>query len=415
MKKYKKLLVVLLALIISVSPFTISGCANSENDAHTPSSSEIVNPTDPNTSGSGSGEENEQSNPNGQDTPASDKVLFYFESDATKLHTDLQLAYLADTYDSVAKYANGTNEKSKPVPATIKWQTNGKATNCELKISEDESFNNFSTISVKSNIIEIYNLKANTRYYYTLSATVKGKTATSTVQTFVTSSVVPRFIDCDGITNMRDLGGYSVRGGEIKQGLIYRCGRLNQSDTNVVKPIITAKGIETMRRLGIKTEIDLRMDKVYSDGASETGRLNASLIGEDVNYYNCPMDVMAGVSNSINYGSIRQVFAYLADENNYPLIFHCTIGTDRTGFIAYLLSGVLGVEKEGLLRDYLFSNFGNIGESRSESSISDLYVKMLDNQVGATLSEKIENYLVNTVGVQQEQIAAIRAILITTR
>ena len=35
--------------------------------------------------------------------------------------------------------------------------------------------------------------------------------------------------DCDGITNMRDLGGYTVADGTIRQGLIYRCARLNNT------------------------------------------------------------------------------------------------------------------------------------------------------------------------------------------
>ena len=43
-----------------------------------------------------------------------------------------------------------------------------------------------------------------------------------------------------------------------------------------------------------------------------------------------------------------------------------------------LLNGLLGVSKEDLLRDYLFSNFGQINATRSLASIENLYVKMLD-------------------------------------
>ena len=93
------------------------------------------------------------------------------------------------------------------------------------------------------------------------------------------------------------------------------------------------------------------------------------------------------------------------------MVFHCNIGTDRTGYISYLLNGVLGVSKEDLFRDYLFSNFGNIGGSRGLSRISD-YVDSIDACKGETLEDKVETYLMETIGVPQEHIDSIRKILI---
>lgn len=406
MKNVKRLLILLLALIVSVSPLLLSACTPSEG-GNTDTSA--YSAAEQSSAGGG----NSSSSEGGQSSAF--EIKFYLEADATKLHTDTQLAYLNDEYYNVASYADGHSEKSKPAPATIKWQTNGKASDLELYISEDESFSSYRTISVKGNSAEVYNLKANTTYYYKLKATVKGVTATSAANSFTTESALPRFIDCDGVTNMRDLGGYVANGGVVKQGLIYRCGRLNKSDTNQVVPNITAAGIETMRELGIRSEIDLRETKMWdvSRNMNEVGGLtDTSVIGDDINYYQCPIDVNAGVSNSVNYASIKKAFGHFADANNYPLIFHCTIGTDRTGFIAYLLNGLLGVSKELLLRDYLFSNFGNIDSSRSVDSIAGLYVNMLDSKEGDTLSEKIENYLVNTVGVPESDIRAIKGILI---
>lgn len=43
------------------------------------------------------------------------------------------------------------------------------------------------------------------------------------------------------------------------------------------------------------------------------------------------------------------------DGNN--IYFHCRIGTDRTGTLAYILEGLLGVEKEQMLEDYELSYF----------------------------------------------------------
>ena len=42
------------------------------------------------------------------------------------------------------------------------------------------------------------------------------------------------------------------------------------------------------------------------------------------------------------------------------LLLHCSIGTDRTGVICFLINALLGVSEEDLYKDYLFSMFGMI-------------------------------------------------------
>ena len=43
--------------------------------------------------------------------------------------------------------------------------------------------------------------------------------------------------------------------------------------------------------------------------------------------------------------------------NGDNIYFHCTIGSDRTGTLAYFLEGLLGVSEEDRLRDYEISYF----------------------------------------------------------
>ena len=59
------------------------------------------------------------------------------------------------------------------------------------------------------------------------------------------------------------------------------------------------------------------------------------------------------------------MFSRLGTPGALPAYFHCLIGTDRTGITGLLLLGMMGVEEETLYRDYLMSNFANIGGSRS--------------------------------------------------
>lgn len=94
------------------------------------------------------------------------------------------------------------------------------------------------------------------------------------------------------------------------------------------------------------------------------------------------------------------------------MIFHCNIGTDRTGMIAYLINALLGVSDDNLHRDYLFSNFGNIGGKRNAGGLEEsVYYKSVAEAEGDTLSEKAFNCLVD-FGVPAEQLDAIRDILL---
>jgi protein tyrosine/serine phosphatase len=42
----------------------------------------------------------------------------------------------------------------------------------------------------------------------------------------------------------------------------------------------------------------------------------------------------------------------IADEKSVPLVFHCSAGKDRTGVLAALVLGCLGVEPETVVSDY---------------------------------------------------------------
>ena len=39
-----------------------------------------------------------------------------------------------------------------------------------------------------------------------------------------------------------------------------------------------------------------------------------------------------------------------ADPDNYPMIFHCSLGRDRTGTLAAMLLAVCGVEKSDIIK-----------------------------------------------------------------
>ena len=102
---------------------------------------------------------------------------------------------------------------------------------------------------------------------------------------------------------------------------------------------------------------------------------------------------------------------HVADEENYPMIIHCSVGTDRTGMFAFLINALLGVSEEDLCRDYLFSNFGAIGSKRKITQLKEsMYYTEVMNAQGNTLSEKAYNYLAD-LGVPTDQLDSVISIL----
>ena len=317
-------------------------------------------------------------------------------------HNDTILQYLNDDYNNVPSFANGSRELYYPNEIELSCEAVAGASSYILYLSENEDLSDAWVFRSETNRMSVGNLKVRTKYYYLFKAFKGSNVYSYNKEVFRTDSNCPRTIKCEGVNNMRDLGGYLTNNGVVKQGMIYRCGRLNTSGSTNISREITDKGIETMRSLGIKSEIDLRLTSDNEVG----GLTDKSVLGDDVNYYQCPMQYDDLYDNPTQ---VKAVFGILADESNYPLIFHCNIGTDRTGFVAYLINGLLGVKEEDLYRDYLLSNFSAIGGGRAISNMSS-YINSIAAFAGSTLPEKIENYLLS-IGVTKAQINSFKSIM----
>ena len=333
------------------------------------------------------------------------------------IHSELQESYLSGSLHFISGYANGVGELSRPAKITLSWNTeideayaaaNGvSAEDCDytLYFGKTDNFSDARIYYTKDTSYQVTNLELDTTYYWKVASEIGEKSWESETASFTTERNGPRNLYVSGITNVRDIGGYTTLNGDtVKQGRIIRCGELNSSSGSRK---ITDKGISQMRDdLGIKTEIDLRRKST-----NEYGGITGSMLGDDVNYYLLPMDpsknMIEGPFIEDNISSIRGVFEVLAEEENYPVIFHCAIGTDRTGMIAYCIEALLGMSETDIIRDYLFSNFGSIGSSRSVSSISSSYPKFIKNFDGRTLQEKTYRFLNEYIGVPAEKLDAV--------
>jgi len=328
------------------------------------------------------------------------------EEGKMQIHTAVQRVFLNGPLDDINLYVRGAEELSRPQDVTFTWDE--KYQECDVCLSENKGYTDSVVTHVTRNRVGFNNLKIGTTYYFYVDTEEDGIIYEDS---FTTSSEIIRNMYISGVTNARDLGGYPIDGNRtLNQGVIYRTSKLNDDEEEEVSVRISDKGISTMlNTMKVKTEIDLRRTDNNEVGGLVEG---TSVLGNSVKYYQCPMDYTQDyVGGDDNDASLRKVFSILGNKDNYPLFFHCSIGTDRTGYVAHLINAMLGVSEEHLWRDYLFSNFGNIGGKRSKNTIIDSYPKLIKEQEGKTYQEKATKFLLDK-GVKQSELDVIKEMMI---
>ena len=323
-----------------------------------------------------------------------------------------------DMTKSLLQYGMGEESKEKPNPVKLSWKVT-RAKTYTVNVSENEDMSDAWHFDCKKKEYDLYNCKTGTKYYWTVTAHYSSVEHTSQVGTFSIKSGGPRNILIDGVNNVRDIGGYITNGGKtVKQGLIYRTAKMNESSVATPQLTISEKGIKTANeQLKIKTDIDLRKTEKDSDGVDEIGGINKSPLGDAVNYVNCPMYYdgtavivhTSSAKDAVNKESIKNMFNLLGNESNYPVAFHCTQGKDRTGAIAYLMETLLDMKTSDIYHDYLFTNMSEIGGYCAYKTFAS-YDYYLNQQEGNSLKEKAYNYLLS-IGVTATTIDSFISIM----
>lgn len=256
------------------------------------------------------------------------------------------------------------------------------------------------------NSLYIDNLYTGSDYYWQVYAVYDGFSVRSEVSVFHTADT-PRIVLIDGVSNTRDVGGYLTESGvRIRQGLLYRTGTVDGVNDTGRK--------QATQQLHVKTELDLR------DAGESGARLEASPLGEPVTYVNIPGVLYSNILKEENYETACRTFALFADPSNYPILYHCQAGRDRTGTVTIILLGLCGVPEETIYKEYELAFFSRAGtemdEGGREVEILLNYVSTMLERLGkfgdedATLAGCCREYLL-TVGLTPEQIEMIRHIL----
>jgi len=185
-----------------------------------------------------------------------------------------------------------------------------------------------------------------------------------------------RHLTLDGAVNVRDIGGYrSVYGREVMRGRLFRGDSLSQ---------LTSADTERLDQLGLRTVIDFRtpgeillggddrlpygvelahlpvsggdLGAIYELIASGDHERQRRELGDGR-----AASFMAGINRGfVSDGRQREAFGaalrLARSPGRLPLLYHCTSGKDRSGWMTAIVLTVLGVPRELVLRDYLLSN-----------------------------------------------------------
>ena len=256
----------------------------------------------------------------------------------------------------------------------------------------------------------------------------KGRVAVaSETASFTTEDQPPRWIMLEGrVGNIRDLGGWKTTDGHrVKQGLIFRGQGLNDNSVNGDRPghnRLMVEDVNYMKDvLGIKTDLDLRTDR-------EVSNMDKSPLGADVKFIQHGSPSYAGLFTKGGFNdelcttsmkTMAENFRVFCDKTNYPIYFHCIGGADRTGSLAYIILGVLGVSKHDIeveweatfypLLPELDARYSGKGYWRREQHFDEGFAKYGD--ADTPWSKRIELYLIDC-GVTQDEINRFRSIML---
>jgi protein-tyrosine phosphatase len=158
----------------------------------------------------------------------------------------------------------------------------------------------------------------------------------------------------DGPANFRDLGGYRARGDRF-----VRWGELFRSDS---LDAVTACDLDRLATyLRVATVIDLRSE-IETDAVSllSASRVTIRLIPlHDLTEQLAEPDARSLASAYVTMldGSARRFVEIVTAiaELPTPIVFHGSLGKDRTGLLAAILLDLLGVSDEDIADDYALS------------------------------------------------------------
>ena len=263
-----------------------------------------------------------------------------------------------------------------PVPVPVKFKS-ALGVDAKLYVSETEDYENAKIMDVLAGVdsVAVWNLIPGRTYNWKLECeSVGGEKIVTETGKFKTTGTL-RMLKIDNVFNVRDMGGWIGLGGHpMKYGQIVRGSRLNVN--NSTQKIITEAGIDELRWVGMRAELDMR-DASNSVNATQAffSKNNDSPIKNINSAYNSRIATFANGPQSIQ--GINQLIAWLKEGK--PVYLHCSVGADRTGTVAYLVGAVCGMSEDALCKEFELTSFsGDWIENERDRGHSERLIRQRD-------------------------------------
>ena len=335
-----------------------------------------------------------------------------------------------------ARYGeNAAWRRSEPV--VFRWRpTAGEIYMWEFSIAKKKDFSDarIEILTAETNadgcvewVLPRANLEIGETYYWRVSANLVCFTwghprgcgcpkarqpVVSRTSSFRTEDIAPRWIEIEGrVKNIRDIGGRNTEDGRrVRQGLVFRGQGLNDNSLDGCirgRNRLTAEDVDYLTRtLGIRTDLDLRTPQ-------ETALMKVSPLGPSVRLVLHSSRQYKELFTPEGRRNMAENFRIFTRRENFPVYFHCIAGADRTGSLAYILEGVLGISRQDCETDWeatFYPRFpkesdGILGEVHFSNGLSAYGEK------GASLRRQTELYL-QDCGITKEEIDAFRSIML---
>jgi len=351
-----------------------------------------------------------------------------FVSEVTYPDRDYSYSVVMDYHGGYnSNLAEGESVKSdKPSEYTFRWTADETAGKLLLELAEVETgWKMEQEITAGSDNVAVTNLTPNVHYTYKVSSIDNGTVMTE--GNFSTYGHIRQVFFKTRVRNGRDLGGWLTYGGKmVKYHKIYRTGRWESGTmSNSGKKAIIAEGV--------KAQLDLRNTSDVCE--------KATIEGMDF----CAPIIETGGDSMLKAekgDKTRQCMQFIIDciKNDKPVIFHCSLGRDRTGTLGMIILGLLDVVEGDISKEYEVTYFSPRGWSIAESETYKTFqnkrttwaykpaaeyiwagkypnatyefVDDVDSPDYTPFSVRIEKYLLD-IGISQEDIDTFRELMLT--
>jgi protein-tyrosine phosphatase len=177
--------------------------------------------------------------------------------------------------------------------------------------------------------------------------------------------------------NARDLGGYvGADGRRVRRGVLYRADALHRlSDADLaalaslkLSCLIDMRSPHEVQSVGqdrlptpapaqlISLPLHDPEEKIFVSVGVLLGRSAATElpVGDSENAAHLMRQLYRWfVSSTLARQTFAAAVRFIADDEALPLMFHCTAGKDRTGWLSAIVLTALGVDRDQVIADYL--------------------------------------------------------------